>query len=363
MKKNIKISSLAVVISFLAIIALGMILIIVLPDREVSYDERRYLADFPEITLDAILDSEYSGELDLYLTDQFPFREFFRKSKAIIGALLGSTDNNGYILDGDAVYKLESGTDEKQVKYAADRFMTMAEKYLSGYDLYYTIIPDKSYYHGGRYPKFDYELIWNTMADNMNADYIDIRDTLTLDSYYRTDTHWRQEAIVPTANALVSGMGITAEPATWNETTIGTFPGVYKAHSGFAVTDDTLVTLTNEHTENAVVFNAETNAAEPVYQTDLISGMDGYDVYLGGASAVLTISNENARTDRELVIFRDSFGSSLVPLMIPYYSNIIVLDLRYVSGDLLDMYADFSGEGDVLFALSTTLLDSARVLR
>ena len=100
MKKNIRISSLAVVVSFLTIIALGMILIIVLPDREVSYDERRYLADFPEITLDAILDSEYSGELDLYLTDQFPFREFFRKSKAIIGALLGSTDNNGYILDG-----------------------------------------------------------------------------------------------------------------------------------------------------------------------------------------------------------------------------------------------------------------------
>ena len=63
------------------------------------------------------------------------------------------------------------------------------------------------------------------------------------------------------------------------------------------------------------------------------------------------------------MIFRDSFGSSLVPLLTPYYAKISVIDLRYVSSEILGDYVEFDGEGDVLFAFSTILLNSGRVLR
>jgi len=366
MKNNTKIkpAALAVIITFLGIIFAGMILHFAMPDREVSNDERRYLASFPEITLEKTLDSKFSGEFDTYMTDQFPFRSLFRKLKALCGFVTGSADNNGYIKDGNDIYKLDKKTDTKQIAYAASHFDSIAKQYLSGYDVYYTIIPDKNYYTDKFFPKLDYELLWKTMEENNTlAKYIGITDTLTADCYYDTDTHWKQEMIIPTSERLLEGMGMEITPVEFEERVIGTFPGVYKAHSGYSAYDDTLTVLSNSYIENAVVHNLETGKDEPVYQTDLLNSMDGYDVYLGGASALLVIENPDAQTDRELVIFRDSFGSSLVPLFIPYYSKISVIDIRYVSNTILGDYIDFSGEGDALFAYSTILLNSGRVLR
>ena len=38
---------------------------------------------------------------------------------------------------------------------------------------------------------------------------IDLTGTLSLSSYYRTDLHWRQEMLVPTAKALADAMGVS----------------------------------------------------------------------------------------------------------------------------------------------------------
>ena len=54
---------------------------------------------------------------------------------------------------------------------------------------------------------------------------------------------------------------------------------------------------------------------------------------------MITIENPQAPgTDaegRELVVFRDSFGSSLLPLMISGYEKITIFDIRYLPGDRL----------------------------
>ena len=42
------------------------------------------------------------------------------------------------------------------------------------------------------------------------------------------------------------------------------------------------------------------------------------------------IYNENSFNDKELIIFRDSFASSLTPLLIKYYSKITLIDNRYI---------------------------------
>ena len=35
---------------------------------------------------------------------------------------------------------------------------------------------------------------------------------------------------------------------------------------------------------------------------------DMYEIFLGGSKSLISIENPNAKTDRELVMFRDSFG-------------------------------------------------------
>ena len=100
----------------------------------------------------------------------------------------------------------------------------------------------------------------------------------------------------------------------------------------------------------------------PVYTVKKFSGMDGYDVFLGGAQAVLSIENEEAETDKELILFRDSFGSSLAPLLINAYRKIILVDLRYIAADYVPQFIDIEDQ-DVLFIYSASLVNGAMVLK
>ena len=93
-----------------------------------------------------------------------------------------------------------------------------------------------------------------------------------------------------------------------------------------------------------------------------LAGTDSYDVYLSGAQALLQIENPNAETDRELVVFRDSFGSSLVPLLMQDYKTVTLVDIRYISSRLLGEYLTFQNQ-DVLFAYSTLVLNSSTTLK
>ena len=60
--------------------------------------------------------------------------------------------------------------------------------------------------------------------------------------------------------------------------------------------------------------------------------------------------------DKELLLFRDSFGSSLAPLLVENYKKITLIDIRYMSSKLLGEFIEF-GDQDVLFLYSTVVLN------
>ena len=85
-----------------------------------------------------------------------------------------------------------------------------------------------------------------------------------------------------------------------------------------------------------------------MYDKDKLSSRDLYDVFLSGPVSVLTVENPAANTDKELIVFRDSFGSSMVPLLIPGYAKVTLVDIRYLPADKLGEFVEF-GNQDVLF--------------
>ena len=97
-----------------------------------------------------------------------------------------------------------------------------------------------------------------------------------------------------------------------------------------------------------------------VYLAKCFSGMDGYDVFLSGVQSVITIEVNNAPSDRELIIFRDSFGSSIAPYFLGAYSKITLIDLRS-SVDWWN-YVTLSNQ-DVLFLYSTKILNNGSALQ
>ena len=89
---------------------------------------------------------------------------------------------------------------------------------------------------------------------------------------------------------------------------------------------------------------------------------DLYDVFLSGAQPLLAIENPHGDRERELVIFRDSYGSSLAPLLLQSYSKVTLVDIRYMSPDQVGDYVTFQNQ-DVLFLYSTLILNSGRSLK
>ena len=85
-------------------------------------------------------------------------------------------------------------------------------------------------------------------------------------------------------------------------------------------------------------------------------------MFLNGATPLQTIENPNAATDRELVIFRDSFASSLAPLLCEQYCTITLIDLRYMVSGLVPQYVTFTNQ-DVLFLFSSWVVNESAMLR
>ena len=85
-------------------------------------------------------------------------------------------------------------------------------------------------------------------------------------------------------------------------------------------------------------------------------------MFLSGTRAILTIENPMAEEVKELIVFRDSFGSSLIPLLMEEYSKITVLDIRYVNSSILGQYVEF-GNQDALFLYSTMMLNNSLALK
>ena len=88
------------------------------------------------------------------------------------------------------------------------------------------------------------------------------------------------------------------------------------------------------------------------------NGRDPYEMFMSGSDALLTVENPNCNNDKHLIMFRDSFGSSISPLFIESYSKITLIDIRYISSDMLGQFVNFENS-DVLFLYSTLVLNNS----
>ena len=341
---------------------------IIQPDQEMSYTERRPLADFPKLSLNAVLDGKFMTEFEEYTLDQFPLRDSFRTLKAITSFyVLGQKDNNDIYIVGDSIGKLDYPLKEDSIAYAASRFEFIYDKYLKDNNtkVYLSVIPDKNYFLAEQngYPALDYQEMFNQIQDKMPyADYLDITQFLELGDYYNTDTHWRQENIADIAAFLAEQMGVTIDS---EYDVIGTdkpFYGVYYGQAALPLEADEMYYLTNEIIENYHVFDYESMQEVPVYDLTKLQGADHYEMFLSGNKSLISIENANASTDKELIIFRDSFGSSLSPLLAQGYKKVTVIDIRYISPAILANYVEFADK-DVLFIYSSSVLNNSVTIK
>lgn len=362
-----KVRYIAVILVFCLILGGTSIWIFAKDSDEISAWERRKLQQFPTLSLSGLQSGDFMEEFDSFLSDQFPMRNMLRRLKAKIHFdLLGQKDNSGiYIAEGHAS-KLDSALKNDQVLNFTNKIEELYSSYIEGTDCkaYYSIIPDKNYFLAEQngYPAFDYGELFGTVDGELGfLTKIDIKDLLSLDDYYTTDTHWKQESITDVAEKIRKEMGMNNN-SSFEEKTAGDFYGVYYGQSALDLPNDEIRYLTNAEIESCTVLNGETGKEAEIYDMEKLSSMDLYDIFLSGAASFLEITNPTAKTGRELVIFRDSFGSSLAPLLLSGYEKVTLIDTRYIMPELIEGLIEFKNQ-DVLFVYSTLIVNSSGALR
>ncbi len=341
------------------------------PADAASAVERKQLASFPKITWRALMNKDFMEDFETYTLDQFPLRETFAKVKAGVNLYLLRTKTN---LRGDHRYYIHDGylsemnhtIHQNSLDHVANCLQSIYDRNLKDRDvqIYFSVIPDKNYVmaKSAGIPSLDYNELLDTMREKTSyMEYIDLFDLLSLEDYYKTDTHWRQEKIIDVANRLAAKMDVPLRGQYEEHLLEKPFRGVYYGQSGIpGIKEEPLIYLTNDTLSACSVstYDKEGKRVEmSLYDMEKAHGHDLYETFLSGSLGYIEIQNPNADSDKELVIFRDSFGSSLAPLLAEGYAKMTVLDTRYLNSSLIDRYVTFDRQ-DVLFLYSTLVLNN-----
>ena len=360
---NDKIKDIVVTIIFLFTVISLFLINVIKEDTDISVAERRKLATMPELTTKSLFDGTYFKKFDSYVTDQFVERDAFRKIKIDIELSTKGEYNNLYLYDDyiiEEIFPLNSNS----INNLTNKINYIKDTYLNdNSNIYYTIIPDKNYFVNNGNLKLDYNKLQDMMKSNLtNLNYINIFDKLTLDNYYKTDTHWKEEDLFNVANTIANQMNFDITNNNNVVNTITTFKGSYAGRLSVTKDIDTIKTISNPSIDNSSVYNYETKKYTDIYDYTKINSLDKYDIYLSGAVPIIDIINNNSSSDKELIVFRDSYGSSLIPLLIEGYKKITVIDIRYISSKILNKYIDFNDQ-DVLFMYSILTINNSFSIR
>lgn len=349
-------------ISFVGIIFSIFFLNMFIKDKDLSYTERRHLSKFPSISYDNIMSGKFMDKFESYTLDQFIGRDSFRKVKALTEFnIFRKKDNNNIFIKDDYIFKLEYPLNEKKVNTFINKINNVYNNYLKDMNVYFSIIPDKNYFLPDNYLKLDYEKMFNMVSNGLNnMKYIDITDSLTLDDYYLSDTHFKQDRIDKVVKKLASVMHFSYQN-NYEKHEYYPFYGVYYGQSAIGGKADTITYLTNDTIDNALVKDYDSDL-KTVYEVSSLGKMDSYDVFLSGATPLVEITNTKSKTDKELIIFRDSFGSTLAPLLLDGYAKITLVDLRYMPSNMLTDYIEFKDQ-DVLIIYSALLINNSDAIK
>lgn len=364
---RLEIKDRAVCTVFALLLVGGLLLVIFMPKDKYSDSERRMLSPMPGLSVQSVWSGRFMSNFEEYAADSFPFRDDFRRIKALTALqIFLKQDNNGIYASDGFLSAIEYPMNEDSLVWAAERFRGVCEKLLTEENkVYFSVIPDKNCFlaEASGHLSMDYIDFERRMRELMDfAEYIPISDLLERDDYYRTDTHWRQERIGDVAKRLAQAMDARYSQDFQAHRLKQDFYGVYYGQAALPLTPDELWYMTNESMNDCCVYDWQNNREIPIYDMEKAFGRDPYEMFLSGSLSLLTIENKGAKTDKRLVIFRDSFGSSIAPLLFNGYSQITLVDIRYIHPDYLTQFIDFEN-CDVLFLYSTLVLNHSETLK
>lgn len=353
----------AEVLIFLLFIFGFFIANIIVPDREKSEQENKYLQQFPKFTFERLFNKDFTSEFETYTTDQFVGRDQWISLKAACEIALGKRENNGVSLCEDGT--LIEGFDAPD-NSVLDQNMSYVNQLVANTDakVYFALIPEKSEIWSDMLPnrtpndsEAEFIEYCYGKSDANNVDILSaMREHADEYIYYRTDHHWTSLGAYYGYSALGKAMDFTV-PAlasyTARRTVSDSFYGTTWSKSGFSwVGPDSMETFVDPPEGLQITSYPNGSPVEgKLYDESFLSQKDKYSMFMGGNSPLHEIVTDS--DGPSLLIIRDSYTDSLIPFLLKDFSRIDVIDPRYYRLSISD-YIEQNSIDNVLVAYSVS---------
>lgn len=339
---------------FLAVLLVFSAVTLLKPKKTVSETENRTLAERPHLSVASLLDKSFMADTDVYLADHFFARTELVQTKYTAEMLLGRKELGGvYITDDRLIAKT---TDEEVNASNIDASLAAINTFASNTEtpvamllaptaaaVYANTLPDNA-------PNYDQNALLQHATDTLREHVTMINTFNALSSmrdeyiYYRTDHHWTSYGAYCAYQAAIKKLGFS--PIAYDKYSVehvsNSFRGTLYAKCLYSdIEPDFLDLYTYESgakvTGVTVSDGIQETKHDGLYYREYLDTMSQYNVYLGQNTAMVKIQTD-VRNDKKLLLFKDSYANSLIPFLTQHYSEIVVLDLRYIRGS----YRDFA---------------------
>ena len=337
-------------------VSMGIIIIIMVafaisPKAEKSISENRTLQQKPKMTMQSLLTGKYSKDYGKYLSDQFPARESMIKGKAKFDLLLGRKELNGVYICKDG-YLMEGFTEaspevtDAKIK-AINNFVSQNPKL----NVSMMLVPNKVEIYKNLLPK-------NAPSDSQKA-YLDkvkekvdkkvnfvnlitpfnrIKNATQL--YYKTDHHWTTDGAYKGYEEFSKSRDISPaqEKSFTKSLATDKFLGslYYKNGAQIGEPENIILYLKEKPYPLLVKYYDTKEKVTTLYDANKLKGKDKYEVFTGGNHSQIKIRT-NVKTNRKLLLIKDSYANAMLPFLINDFAEINVVDLRYYTGTMADI--------------------------
>ena len=344
--------SMFLTVLFCAFIGGVFLVSLLLPKKEFSELENRYLEKPPTLSLEALKEGEFMENAEDYVSDHIVGRDFWVAAKAWCERLSGKKENNGvyFAKDDTLINRVEEPDPDK-----LDKDMGYVDALVGNVSVpvYFGLIPTAAVTWADKLPAgaptADELSIIDRLYFSTGADTIDMAGALAAHKdeaiYYRTDHHWTSLGAFYGANALFEAMGL--EPLDLNDyektTVTEDFNGTIFSSSGVRwVKPDQIDTYIPGDGVKVTSYFDGTPTEGSLYVDSFLEKKDKYSYFLGGRQPLCVLETAHTGAPKVLVI-RDSYSDSLAPFLTERFSEVHLFDPR----DNLTSIKSYVAEHDI----------------
>lgn len=319
----------------------------VLPDREMSELENRTLQQAPRFTGERFFSGQWGGEIEEYLIDQFPLREFWVGSKALSEVFLfGKKELHDIYLGSDSRLLPKTEGPASVFERNLNALQSIIDR--SGLPVTVMMPPTATTVLSGSLPANapyynevgTIDRVSGHIGENR---VIDLSEAMSRASesetlYFKTDHHWTMRGAYEAYAAYIRACGMTPLPLEEFrvETVSGAFHGTSYAKAGlWGIRAEPIDLLVPPGGYTATLDGGS------MFVDEQLERFDKYAYFLGGNQPLHVIENPDAGTGRVLVVIKDSYAHILAPMLSLHFDTVLLMDPRYINVDPYEIMAPY----------------------